>query len=105
MSQFFSEFYFWLIQITFLAALKYPDGPDIINGNWRLVNSDSYPAAGTEFVYNRGSGSKPEQIEARGPTNQSVEIMVCTNIESYIDYNTFAAGYRAIFNILKTKKV
>ncbi len=68
-----------------IAALKYPDGPDIINGNWRLVNSNLYPAAGTEFLYNRGSGATKEQIRARGPTNQSVEIMVCPTVKhSYL---------------------
>ncbi len=64
----------------FLVALKYTDGPYVINGDWRLVNSRTYHAAGTTFRYKRPGPSEyntgREYIIGRGPTNTSLEIMV-----------------------------
>ena len=61
-------------------ALKYTNGPYVINGNWKLVHSRSYNAAGATFKYKRPSpgdfNSAREYIIAKGPTNQSLEIMV-----------------------------
>ena len=71
-------------------ALKYTNGPYIINGNWKLVHSKSYNAAGATFRYKRPSpadfNSAREYIIAKGPTNQSLEIMVSgvTNVTIFV---------------------
>ena len=62
------------------VALKYTNGPYVINGNWKPVHSKSYNAAGATFKYKRPSpgdlNSAREYIIGKGPTNQSLEIMV-----------------------------
>ena len=81
------------------SALKYTDGPYVINGNWKLVHSKAYKAAGATFRYKRPSpndyNSAREHIIAKGPTNQSLEIMVGVIVNVRNVYNSFVFWLRA----------
>ena len=64
----------------FIAALKKTSGGYILNGNWALGYSNDYQGAGAVFKYHRPlprDGDNPlEYIVAKGPTNESVDVMV-----------------------------
>ncbi len=60
----------------FSLALRKNDGTYILNGNWAISWPGEYEGAGARFQYTRQDTRSLESIEASGPLNEPVDLLV-----------------------------
>merc|ERR1711962_801119 len=57
-------------------SLRSKTGDFFINGNWGVNVSGDYPAAGTVFIYQRPQHFQGDRVQAVGPLQEPVDIML-----------------------------